>query len=63
MIEKKTYSVKETADILGLGVLAIYNLCKTPGFPCIRVGKRIIIPCDRLDEWLTEQSNINNPAF
>ena len=33
-----------------------YELVKTPGFPVIRIGTRILIPVDAFKEWLVINS-------
>lgn len=54
---KTTYNVREVADILGICLPAVYELCGREDFPAIRVTpRRIIIPVDGLQRWLEEQS-------
>lgn len=54
---KTTYSPREVADILGICLPAVYELCGREDFPAIRVTpRRIIIPVDGLQRWLEEQS-------
>lgn len=50
-------SVAETAAILGVSATAIYALTKQPytDFPSFRLGKRILIPCTQLGEWLRRE--------
>lgn len=54
-IEKKTYNVPEAAKVLGVSVPKLYQLCHAEGFPAVRLGTRIVIPIDKLDQWLNEQ--------
>lgn len=55
---KTTYSPKEVADILGICLPAVYELCGRKDFPAIRVTpRRIIVPVDGLQRWLEEQSS------
>ena len=54
--EKLAYSVPEAAEVLGLGVQAVYNLAHVASFPAVRVGNRILIPCDSLARWLEAQA-------
>lgn len=55
---KTTYNVREVADILGICLPAVYELCGREDFPAIRVTpRRIIIPVDGLQRWLEEQSS------
>ena len=53
--KKLTYNVPEAAKALGISVPKLYQLCKTEDFPACRLGARIVIPIDRLDQWLIEQ--------
>ena len=50
--EKLTYTVPEAAEVLGLNRNTVYELCKTEGFPCIHIGKRLLIPVDGLHRWV-----------
>lgn len=54
-MEKLTINVGELARQLGIGRNQAYSLCKTPGFPAIQIGKRIIVPVEPLQEWLREK--------
>jgi len=55
-LTKKFYNVVELANVLGISRQMAYQLVKADGFPKINVGSRIIIPIDRFDAWVTEQS-------
>jgi len=43
-IERGTVDVPWIAAYLGINLNAAYALVKTPGFPCIKIGKRFVIP-------------------
>lgn len=45
-------TVKEMAEILRVGINKAYDIVRTPGFPAIRSGDRIIIPRDAFRNWL-----------
>ena len=51
-IEKKTLNVKELAQVLGVGQTKARELCKTKGFPVIKLGNKYLVPIARLDEWI-----------
>ena len=55
-MEKQTISVQELSSQLGISLPKAYELVKTPGFPVIRIGTRILIPVDALKEWLVINS-------
>ena len=55
--EKMTLSVEEMAAALGISRPVAYDLVKRKGFPAIRISeRRIIIPVDKLREWLAAES-------
>ena len=45
-MEKTTISVQELSAQMGISLPKAYELVKTPGFPTIRIGTRILIPVD-----------------
>ena len=51
-MEKLTYSVKEVAGLLGIGISATYQLVRSKDFPRIQVGKRIVIPKKAFEQWV-----------
>ena len=51
-MEKVTMSVQELSAQMGISLPQAYELVKTPGFPTIRVGTRILIPVEAYREWL-----------
>ena len=55
-MEKLTLDVPEAAQLIGLNKNAVYALCKTPGFPAIEVGRRLIIPREALINWLNTKA-------
>lgn len=56
-MEKTTMSVQELSSQIGISLPKAYELVKTPGFPSIRIGTRILIPIDAFREWLVITSN------
>lgn len=49
---KLVYSVQEMQKVLGVGRNVAYGLVKRADFPTARVGKRIVIPVEALNDWL-----------
>jgi excisionase family DNA binding protein len=49
-------SVQELSAQMGISLPKAYELVKTPGFPIIRIGTRILIPVDAYKEWLLKNS-------
>lgn len=55
-MEKQTMSVQELSAQMGISLPKAYELAKSPGFPSIRIGTRILIPVDAFREWLMAAS-------
>lgn len=55
-MEKSTMSVQELSAQMGISLPKAYGLVKTPGFPTLRIGTRILIPVDAYKEWLLKQA-------
>lgn len=56
LTEKLVLDVEELGSHLGIGRELAYELVKKPGFPVIRVGKRILVPYEPLKQWLVTES-------
>lgn len=54
--DKRTYTVDEIQDILGIGRSSAYNLVKQKVFPSVRIGRVIRIPAKPFDDWLDLQN-------
>lgn len=50
-------TVAETAARLKMDKTTVYRLCRTSGFPSLRIGNQIRIPAAGLDEWLEGQAD------
>ena len=48
-------SVPEMATALGISRAGAYELARSEGFPALRIGTRIVIPKDKLQEWVDKQ--------
>ena len=49
-------SVPEVATALGISRAGAYELARSEGFPALRIGTRIVIPKDKLQEWVDKQT-------
>ena len=49
-------SVPEMAAALGISRAGAYELSRSEGFPALRIGTRIVIPKDKLQEWVDKQT-------
>lgn len=57
MNEKQTISVKALSQRLGISLPKAYELVETK-IPHIKVGSRILIDIEVLDDWLKKNSTI-----
>lgn len=55
--EKLALTVKETSELLGLSRNSTYQGVLTGEIPCVKVGKRILIPRLALEKMLAEVGN------
>ncbi len=51
-MQKRTYSVEEAAKILGIGRSAAYQAVRTGEIPSIRIGRRLLVPVQALEQLL-----------
>ena len=52
---KRTYTVGEIADILGIGRTSAYKLVRSGQFQTVRIGSAIRISKASFDDWLDKQ--------
>ena len=55
-------SAKEASAVLGISLAKTYELTKSRGFPVIKVGKRVLIPRDKLIDWI-DQASVTSELF
>jgi excisionase family DNA binding protein len=53
---KRTYTVPEAAEILGIGRSSAYEAARRGEIPTIRIGKLLLVPAAQLDRLLDGQS-------
>ena len=57
MEHKQTMTVKEMAEALSIGSVTAYQLVNSEGFyPAFRIGRKILVNREKLQEWLNEQT-------
>lgn len=49
---KKTYTVMEIAEMLGIGRTSAYNLVKENRFKVVKIGASIRVSKKSFDDWL-----------
>ncbi len=52
-MKKRTYTVEEAAKILGIGRSAAYQAVGTGEIPAIRIGRRLLVPVQALEQLLS----------
>lgn len=50
-------NVAQAAQLMGVSRDKVYDMARTPGFPAVRHGRRILIPRDALIAWLERMAN------
>ena len=51
-----TLCAEEVAQVLGISRTNAYTLMHSENFPTIKIGKRMVVPKDKLIAWMEEQS-------
>ena len=51
-----TLSANQVAQVLGLSRANAYTLMHSKGFPTIQIGKRMVVPKNKLIEWIERQT-------
>lgn len=47
-----TLNADELAKALGISRANAYNLMRSKGFPTLKIGKRMVVPKDKLIAWI-----------
>ncbi len=45
-------NVVQVASVLGISRAGAYELVHSEGFPALKIGSRIVLPKDKLREWI-----------
>ena len=51
-----TLSANQVAQVLGISRANAYTLMHAKGFPTIQIGKRMVVPKNKLIEWMEAQT-------
>ena len=54
-----TLKAHEAAAVLRISKSKVYELARTESFPAIRIGNRVVIPRDKLIEWMNTQAEVS----
>ena len=55
-----TLKAEEATKVLRISKSKVYELAQSESFPAIRIGKRVVIPRDKLIEWLNNQAGVSD---
>ena len=53
-----TLNAREAAAVLRISKSKVYELAQSESFPAIRIGKRVVIPRDKLIQWINDQVEV-----
>ena len=53
-----TLNAREAAQVLRISKSKVYELAQSESFPAIRIGKRVVIPRDKLIQWMNNQAEV-----
>lgn len=56
--ESAFYQVDDIQKMMGISRASAYSLVNQKGFPRIRIGNRIVIPCDLFNEWVIKTATV-----
>ena len=51
-----TLSANQVAQVLGISRANAYTLMHSKGFPTVQIGKRMVVPKNKLIEWMERQT-------
>ena len=55
-----TLKAHEAAAVLRISKSKVYELARTESFPAMRIGKRVVIPRDKLIKWMNAQVEVSD---
>jgi hypothetical protein len=55
VIEARCLDLETAADVYGLSTNGIRRLIEHSDFPCVKVGRRSLVPVVAADEWFIER--------
>ena len=55
-----TLKAHEAAAVLRISKSKVYALAQSESFPAIRIGKRVLIPRDKLIQWMNSQAEVSD---
>lgn len=55
-MDKQFYTMKELAEVLPIGTTNLYNLVHSAGFPSITINRKIVVPVEKFNEWVSSSA-------
>ena len=55
-----TLKAEEAAKVLRISKSKVYELAQSESFPAVRIGKRVVIPRDKLIQWMNSQAEVSD---
>ena len=55
-------SAEQLAQVLGISRAGADQLLHSEGFPTLRIGKRMLVPRDKLAEWIEKNIGVSHAA-
>ncbi|HOR87203.1 MAG TPA: helix-turn-helix domain-containing protein [Bacillota bacterium] len=59
-MERLVYTTNEVAEALNLGLNKVYELLYSKQIPCVKVGRKYLIPKHALENWLNKSAGDDN---
>ena len=58
-IQKATYTRREAREVIGVSMTTLDALLRRDSkpLPSVRIGRKVLIPVDKLHEWLADNTN------
>ena len=53
-------SVEEAAKLLGIGRGLAYDLVREGRLPHVKLGRRLLVPRQGLEEWIAQESGVSS---
>ena len=50
-----TLKADQVAAVLGISRSNAYNLMRSEGFPTLHIGRRLVVPKEKLLQWMDDQ--------
>lgn len=53
---RRTFTIEETAEILGIGRSLAYDAARRGEIPAVKLGRRMVVPRERLEALLAGEN-------